>query len=317
MGVTVGRGGETDERRLVAGGEPRDYLLNPRQVYNLTKGGPMQGLQLFKDVPDLRVICCGGDGTIGWILDSMDKVQLAHPPCVGIIPLGTGNDLARCLRWGGGYEGESIYKILKKIELASTVMMDRWRIEVSDSRMQEDDPPGEPIPYNIINNYFSIGVCDGVSLDLANGPSLQGILLLNIPYTHGGSNLWGDQGKKKSKKRKKQDRDRELSSNSFNSLDLNSAIQDIGDKMIEVIGLENCLHMGQVKTGLRASGRRLAQCSSVVVRTRKRFPMQIDGEPWMQPPCTIQITHKNQVPMLMAPPSTSRASGLLRFIRSK
>ena len=36
--------------------------------------------------------------------------------------------------------------------------MDRWRIEVSDSQMQDDDPPGEPIPYNIINNYFSIGV---------------------------------------------------------------------------------------------------------------------------------------------------------------
>lgn len=129
-----------------------------------------------------------------------------------------------------------------------------------------------------------------MSLDLANGPSLQGIALLNIPYTHGGSNLWGEHmGKKRISlgKKKKKDREKDISNCSFSFLDLNYAIQDIGDKLIEVIGLENCLHMGQVRTGLRASGRRLAQCSSVVIRTRKRFPMQIDGEPWMQPPCTV------------------------------
>nr|CAD7579465.1 unnamed protein product [Timema californicum] len=156
-------------------------------------------------------------------------------------------------------------------------------------------------------------MCDGVSLELANGQALQGIALLNIPYIHGGSNLWGENHNKKkifsAPSRiniRKKEREKELSTSSFNSVDLNAAIQgerggvaglfseegaDIGDKLIEVIGLENCLHMGQVRTGLRASGRRLAQCSSVVIRTRKRFPMQIDGEPWMQPPCTVGLSH--------------------------
>ena len=161
-------------------------------------------------------------------------------------------------------------------------------------------------------------MCDGYSLDLANGPNLEGVAVLNIPSIYGGSNLWGEnpsqKKRKKAAKQGKKEKDREYSSSSMSSIDLQFAIQDIGDKLIEVVGLENSLHAAQVKVGFRSSGRRLAQCSSVVIRTRQRFPMQIDGEPWMQPPCTISISHKNQVPMCMAPPSAKKTS-LFSFLK--
>ncbi|XP_041051199.1 diacylglycerol kinase eta isoform X2 [Carcharodon carcharias] len=104
-------------------------LLNPAQVFDLMIGGPHLGLRLFQKFATFRILACGGDGSVGWVLSEIDKLGL-HKQCkLGVLPLGTGNDLARVLGWGGLCDDDAqLPQVVAKLERATTKMLDRWSI---------------------------------------------------------------------------------------------------------------------------------------------------------------------------------------------
>jgi diacylglycerol kinase (ATP) len=57
-------------------------LLSPTQVFDLVDDkGPQKGLMSFaKQTKNFRVLVCGGDGTVGWVLNSLDDLQIDRPP---------------------------------------------------------------------------------------------------------------------------------------------------------------------------------------------------------------------------------------------
>ncbi|XP_054081111.1 diacylglycerol kinase theta isoform X2 [Zeugodacus cucurbitae] len=107
-------------------------LLNPYQVFDLDNGGPLPGLYVFRQIVNYKILVCGGDGTIGWVLQCLDNVgqdsECSSPPCA-IVPLGTGNDLARVLCWGSGYTGgEDPLNLLRDVIEAEDIRLDRWTV---------------------------------------------------------------------------------------------------------------------------------------------------------------------------------------------
>jgi diacylglycerol kinase (ATP) len=141
-------------------------LLEPNRVFLIGAPDnlPEHGLQRFLDVPNLRVLVAGGDGTVNWVLNSMAKVAFASPPPVGVLPLGTGNDLALSLGWTGidGSDNldDDLLAILVEMAGAEVIEMDRWLVHV------DGDGAALPDGSNDVSmtNYCSLGVDSQVAL---------------------------------------------------------------------------------------------------------------------------------------------------------
>ncbi|XP_073423641.1 diacylglycerol kinase iota isoform X6 [Dendrobates tinctorius] len=304
------------------------WFLNPRQVFDLSQEGPREALELYRKVPNLRILACGGDGTVGWILSVLDDLQLNPQPPVAVLPLGTGNDLARTLNWGGGYTDEPVSKILCHVEDGTIVQLDRWNLHVErnpDLLHEELDDGTHKLPLNVFNNYFSLGFDAHVTLEFhesreANPEKFNSRFRNKMFYAGAAFSDFLQRSSRDLSKHVKVVCD---------GTDLTPKIQELkfqcivflniprycagtmpwgnpgdhrdfepqrhDDGYIEVIGF-TMASLAALQVG--GHGERLHQCREVTLLTYKAIPMQVDGEPCRLAPSLIRICLRNQANMV-------------------
>ncbi|KAA3678310.1 diacylglycerol kinase (ATP) [Paragonimus westermani] len=306
-------------------------LLNPFQVFNLDYGGPLPGLYCFRHLTSYKILICGGDGTVGWTLSCLDIVgqdAACNSPPIAPLPLGTGNDLARVLRWGSGYSSaEDPLAILKDVVAAEEVQLDRWTFVVRPDEEFKDEAKLALENQNnasntnednsimiIMNNYFGIGIDADLSLDFHNARSENPSKFNSRIHNKG---VYFKIGLRKMINRTAcKDLHKQIVVVADGKLLLLPPIEGLivlnihswggganpwgvekddvfvkpthYDGLLEVVGISGVVHMGQIYSGL-GTGIRLTQAGHLKILLKTELPIQIDGEPFIHPAGQIVV----------------------------
>ncbi|GLJ28311.1 hypothetical protein SUGI_0556500 [Cryptomeria japonica] len=125
-------------------------LISEQQVFDLSSVKPSEflhhGLGCLEELANfgdhcaqetrkrVRIVVAGGDGSVGWVLGCIGELHLENikpiPP-VGVIPLGTGNDLSRSFGWGGSFPfawKSAIKSSLLRVISGRIRRLDSWQV---------------------------------------------------------------------------------------------------------------------------------------------------------------------------------------------
>jgi len=119
------------------------------------RGDVVEQARQFLNTSD-RLIVAGGDGTVGQAMEGLRRSDNPHA-ALGVIPLGTGNDLARELNLLKLYEEKGLKPLLESLLQDRVVPLDLWRV-------------GESA---VMANYLSIGADGWVTETFANRRDLS------------------------------------------------------------------------------------------------------------------------------------------------
>merc|ERR1711964_82866 len=264
------------------------------------------------------ILVGGGDGTNGWALQTLEKAQRIRDFTFlfASVPLGSGNDLSRCLGWGVTYPGtKNLKKRVAKIKSAKKfTLLDRW-----DVRHRDINGVETPWMSNEMVNYFTIGYEAEIQKEFLdarehnperyNGPFINKCKYAQLTLYH----LFKDHKQLAKKveivadgKRLKLPRDhRSIVINNIPSMaqgvrywgtgsSKDCTAPRLGDKKFELMSGKNFFKVVKISMGV-GHYRRLAQPHSLQLKLKESLVVNIDGDAWVASPGTITFTHKGQV----------------------
>ena len=265
--------------------------------------------QVISLVPDIDlIVAAGGDGTVSFVAQSL--ALLPHPPPLAVLPLGTGNDLARALGWLSWWRHGGIQTFMAGLKSGEVRSMDLWslgeghsflgyagigmdaRIVQFFTRWRRLVPARPCCPATSQFLYVLAGLkylsmsmvkrqVPTFSATLFRGRlreeihSTSGMVIGNIPYYAGGGRLSGD--------------------------------SRFDDGILEVYRIDGCMDFLSLLVKGRMPGQKGGSCTmkadALQITSISPLPQQVDGE-WIglsRANMPIDIERTRSVPVLVPP----------------